>query len=134
VRRFGTVEEVRSWGTTRERYEIEVAGLAPSRLLASGGDRLAFPGCGIDVRSPQESGPGDRCLLQADVEKGGPVLTELLRRLLAAGGTIVACSRREASLQEVFDLVAAEGAGEAAEREEHAAKLRGDPADREYAR
>jgi len=134
VRRFGTMEEVRSWGVTRERYVIEVAGLPPARLLSGGEDRFAFEGCRIDVRASEEPGGADRSVVHADVEKGGAALTELLRRLLASGATVVSCSRREASLQEVFDLVAAEGAGEAAEREEQSAKLRENPADREYAR
>ena len=48
--------------------------------------------------------------IRADIERGGVELSELLRRLLAAGATILSCTRHETSLQEVFDLVAGEGA------------------------
>ena len=41
--------------------------------------------------------------ITAAVDRGGAALSDLLRALLAGGGTIVACSRREAGLQEVFD-------------------------------
>jgi len=134
VRRLGTMDEVRSWGADRERYVVEVAGVSPARLLSDAQDGLRFPGCSLEVRTPEEPAAAGRTRLHAELDKGGAALTELLRRLIAAGGTIVSCTRREASLQEVFDLVASEGAGEAAEREEHSAKLKSDPADREYAR
>jgi ABC-2 type transport system ATP-binding protein len=129
VRRMGTVEEVRSWGSTRERYLVEVRGVPEAGLFAGA---LAFDGCRIE-RAPVEAA-GSAAVLLADVDKGGEALTEMLRRLIAAGGTIVSCTRREATLQEAFDLVAAEGAAEAAEREEAAARLRDDPAAREWAR
>ncbi|HZE88490.1 MAG TPA: ABC transporter ATP-binding protein [Verrucomicrobiae bacterium] len=109
VRRFGTMEEVRSWETSRERYAIEIAGLSATRILEGGDRALSFAGCALEVRAAGPGSPADRVVVDARVDAGGAALTELLRRLLAAGGTIVSCSRREASLQEVFDLVAGEG-------------------------
>jgi ABC-2 type transport system ATP-binding protein len=43
--------------------------------------------------------------LSAAVERGGPALSDLLRAILDGRGTIVSCTRREPSLQEVFDLM-----------------------------
>ncbi len=151
VRRMGTVEEVRSWGSTRERYTIEVRGLTPTRILSSGAlgpenaaeeTGFAFRGCRIEVQAtdagPAGVGPAaaarpDGAVIHADLERGGHALTELLRRLIAAGATVVSCTHRETSLQEVFDLVASEGSGETAGREDAAARLREDPAEQEWA-
>jgi ABC-2 type transport system ATP-binding protein len=91
IRRLGTLSEVRSLGSTWERYEIAVAGLALNDEEAPAG------GGSIEIR--------------VEVEGGGEALTELLRRLLEAGARILTCSRRETSLQEVFDLVASEAPG-----------------------
>ncbi len=49
--------------------------------------------------------------LSAELPRGGAALTELMRRILASGATIVSCTRREASLEEAFDLVAGGGDG-----------------------
>ena len=125
VRRMGTTEEVRSWGNTRDRYAIEVHGLTPTRILSGSASAdpahaeaggFAFKGCRIDVQSPEEAGRSDAAMILADVEKGGAALTELLRRLIVAKAVVVSCARRETSLQEVFDLVAAEGEVDAAGR------------------
>jgi ABC-2 type transport system ATP-binding protein len=43
--------------------------------------------------------------LAADVERDGRAFSDLLRAILEARGTIVSCTRREPSLQEVFDLM-----------------------------
>jgi ABC-2 type transport system ATP-binding protein len=111
VRRLGTLGEVRSMGSTLERYEIALAGVAPERI--AGGGALAFEGCRVHLDEQEEArASGAPVTIRADVERGGGALTELLRRLLAAGATILSCTRHETSLQEVFDLVAAEGAEE----------------------
>ncbi len=110
VRRLGTLGEVRSSGSTRERYEIALAGLGPERVAGDGA--FAFEGCRVGLDEERTPAAGAPVTIRADVERGGVALTELLRRLLAAGATILSCTRHETSLQEVFDLVAAEGAEE----------------------
>ncbi len=130
IRRMGTVEEVCSSGGSRERYLIELAGLDRDRIAG-----LAFDGAALSLHEPggiasgavpgrahhgygQERGPGggphatDAFTLSAEVPRGGVALTELMRRILTAGATIVSCTRREASLEEVFDLVAGGGDGD----------------------
>jgi ABC-2 type transport system ATP-binding protein len=48
---------------------------------------------------------GGRSRLDAAVERGGTALSDLLRTILAGHGQILSCTRREPSLQEVFDLI-----------------------------
>lgn len=151
IRRMGTMREIRETAQGDERYVIEVrdfprgrvpTGAPPSTEGERATNRLEFPGCRVEPSPPGAPdtgggvrGEGDSTeTILARVSSGGEALTELLRRLIAAGATIVSCSRREASLQEVFDLVASEGAGESAAREEASARLREDPAEREWAR
>ena len=95
-------------GSTLERYEILVGGLSPERISGDAG--LAFDGCHLRLVEKGEPREGSAVTIRADVERGGVALSELLRRLLAAGATILSCTRHETSLQEVFDLVAGEGA------------------------
>ncbi|HEU4400560.1 MAG TPA: ABC transporter ATP-binding protein [Candidatus Polarisedimenticolia bacterium] len=45
--------------------------------------------------------------LSAAVERGGTAFSDLLAAILAGHGTILACGRREPSLQEVFDRIEA---------------------------
>ena len=90
VVRQGRLEEITAGLPGRDQYVITVAGGAPPTA---------------DPRWTIESGPqADGTLrLTATIERGGAALSDLLRALLAGGATIVACSRREAGLQEVFD-------------------------------
>lgn len=107
VRRMGTVEEVRSGGSRRERYALEVEGLPADRIQG-----MAFAGCdlslGGDGAGPPSTGDGGALHVLAEVERGGAALTELMKRLTTSGAVIVSCTRREASLEEIFDLVAGE--------------------------
>jgi ABC-2 type transport system ATP-binding protein len=114
VRRIGTVEEVCSAGRTRERYVLEIEGLSSERIADPGGG-FAFDGCSVSLQhrgAGKGAGAGGTSVtLVADVDRGGAALSELLKRLLGAGGIVVSCTRREANLEEVFDLVAGEGGG-----------------------
>jgi hypothetical protein len=47
--------------------------------------------------------------LAAAIDRGGRPLSDLLQALLASGGTILSCTRREPGLQEVFDQMEREG-------------------------
>jgi len=90
VLREGALHEIVAGLPGREQYVIEVTGLA------------ALPG---DPRWSLEPEPPRAGLvrLAASVDRGGRPLSDLLKALLSSGGTIVACSRREPGLQEVFD-------------------------------
>jgi hypothetical protein len=90
VVRQGRLEEIAARLPGRDHYVITVAGGAPAPA---------------DPRWTIESGPQPDGTLRiaAAIERGGAALSDLLHALLAAGATIVACSRREAGLQEVFD-------------------------------
>ena len=94
---MGTLDEVRAWALARERYVIEVAGLA--------GLPPAVAGAAVTVENDAGHG-GDPSIvrLRAELDRGGEALTHLLSALLAGGARIVACTRHEASLQEVFDM------------------------------
>jgi len=99
VRRMGTLAEVRSWALSRERYFIEVAGL--------NGDFASYEFEGGRVQAVAE--PGAPLLrLRAELDRGGQALTHLLGGLIQRGGTIVSCTRHEASLQEIFDMTVGE--------------------------
>ena len=101
IRKLGTVEEVRSGGSTRERYLLALGNLDAERIRG-----LAFDGCDLTVAA----GEGETLEVTAVMERGGVALTELMKRLTGNGAVIVSCTRREASLEEVFDLVAGESA------------------------
>jgi len=90
VVRHGRLEEITAGLPGRDQYVITVAGGATPPA---------------DPRWVLETGPqSDGALrITAAIERGGTALSDLLRGLLAGGATIVACSRREAGLQEVFD-------------------------------
>jgi len=103
IRTMGTLGEVRKWARRRERYLIEVERLG-------GGPPVLDPALGQVTLLDGAAGPV--VTLQADVEPGGAALTRLLGELVRSGATIVSCSHRQASLQEIFDLtVEAEKAG-----------------------
>lgn len=98
--RLGSVAEITSGLPGREHYVLTVADM------------------GEPPRDPRwtllvERRDGDLARLLAEVERGGGALSDLLRRVLDGRGTIVSCSRREPSLQEVFDLMEASPGGEA---------------------
>jgi ABC-2 type transport system ATP-binding protein len=96
VLREGSLHDIASRLPGREQYLIEVTGLT------------ALPG---DARWALEAEPPRDGLvrLAAAVDRGGRPFSDLLRALLAGGGTIVACTRREPGLQEVFDQMEREG-------------------------
>jgi ABC-2 type transport system ATP-binding protein len=100
IRRMGTLAEARSWALARERYVIEVSGLNG----ATGA--VEFPGGRVE---PDGAAEGSVLRLRADLEPGGHALTHVLDGLLRRGAIIVSCSRREASLQEIFDLTVEQG-------------------------
>jgi len=94
--REGALHDITSGLPGREQYAIEVAGI---EVLPA------------DPRWALTSEPrGDGVLrLAAAVERGGRPLSDLLRGILVAGGTILSCTRREPGLQEVFDQMEREG-------------------------
>jgi ABC-2 type transport system ATP-binding protein len=99
IRRMGTLAEARSWALARERYQIEVTGMNgswPAEEFAGGRVETDGEAVGPIVR------------LRADLEPGGQALTHVLGGLLRRGAIIVSCTRREASLQEIFDLTVGE--------------------------
>ena len=83
----------------REEYRLEVRGL---------------PAIPADPRWTAAAAPASDGLLRvtARVAAGGG-LSDLLRRILEAGGTIVGCTRGTSPLQEIFDGVEAQTAGDA---------------------
>jgi ABC-2 type transport system ATP-binding protein len=95
IRRMGTLAEARSWALARERYLIEVSGLNGSLQSEE------FPGGRVE---PDLGASGPVVRLRADLEPGGQALTHVLDGLLRRGAVIVSCTRRDASLQEIFDL------------------------------
>ncbi len=98
VRRLGTLAEVRSWARAREHYRIETRGLEKKDAL------VPFDGGVVRVDEDDEAaGAGALIPLIAECDPGGEALTRLLSALLARGAVIVSCTRREASLQEIFD-------------------------------
>ena len=96
VLREGALHEIAARLPGREQYLIEVVGLT------------ALPGDPRWVIEPEPARDGV-VRLAASVDRGGGPLSDLLRALLAGGGTIVACTRREPGLQEVFDQMEQEG-------------------------
>jgi len=96
LRRLGTLDEIRAsgWdGGKRERYLIEVS------HTAGIGDSV-IEGAAVRVEPPTGGGP---VALHAELEPGGAALTRLLSDLVRRGATIVSCTRRDATLQEIFD-------------------------------
>jgi len=99
VVRQGRLDELTSGLPGRDQYVIEVAGGA---------------GAPSDRRWTVETAaqPDGTLRLTVGIERGGAALSDLLRALLAGGGTVVSCTRRDAGLQGVFDQME-EGRGAA---------------------
>ena len=96
VVRQGRLEEVAAGLPGREAYVLRLAGLA------------AVP-AGARWTARAETLPDGTLRVLAEVERGGTTLSELLRSILAAGGTILSCGPRESALQQVFDGLEGEG-------------------------
>ncbi len=96
VVRQGSLEQITSGLPGRDQYLIQVAGIS------------AVPS---DPRwdAALERPAGAALRVVAAVERGGKGLTDLLRALIEGGGTILSCTRREPSLQEIFDLIDGDG-------------------------
>ena len=92
VVRQGSLEEITARLPGRDHYVLMVAGDRPvpsdPRWIATA-ERQAMGALRLAV----------------SVERGGTALTDLLRALLDSGATVRSCSRREPSLQEVFDVM-----------------------------
>jgi ABC-2 type transport system ATP-binding protein len=99
VVRQGRVDEITAGLGGRTQYVITIAGGAPPPADA----RWA-----LEIAAQSD---GTRRIAAA-IDRDGTALSDLLRALLAGGAVILACSRREAGLQEVFDRLD-EGAGAA---------------------
>ena len=90
VLRQGSVAEITAGLPGRDEYVLAVRGL--NALPAGTRWRLAV-----------EHRDGDLARILAEVDRDGNAFSDLLAAILAARATIVSCSRREPSLQEVFD-------------------------------
>jgi ABC-2 type transport system ATP-binding protein len=92
VARSGRLEEITAGPGGRDHYLLVVSGGVPAPPDA----RWTVT---IERRDDGTSA------IAATVDRGGAALSDLLRALLASGGTIVSCQRHEPGLQEVFDLM-----------------------------
>jgi ABC-2 type transport system ATP-binding protein len=90
VLRQGRVAEITAGLPGRDHYLLDVEGL---------GDPPRDARWTIAVERA-----GGRVRLVVDVDRNG-ALSDLLRVLLAGGARVLSCSRREPSLQEIFDLI-----------------------------
>jgi ABC-2 type transport system ATP-binding protein len=100
VLRQGSVAEITAGLPGRDHYLLTVAGLAEIPA-----DRR----WSVEI----ERRDGRAARVNAAVDRGGEALSDLLRAILDRRGTILACTRREPSLQEIFDLIEARPPGEA---------------------
>jgi ABC-2 type transport system ATP-binding protein len=99
VLRQGTVAEVTSGLPGRDHYMVAVRGL----------DTLPGDRRWSAEAASREAGTAR---FEVSLERGGDALSDLLRAILAQGGTVVDCARREPSLQDVFDqMETVRGAG-----------------------
>jgi ABC-2 type transport system ATP-binding protein len=98
VLRQGSVAGITAGLPGKDRYVLVVAGL---------------PEIPRDARWTIEVSREDGQLARvtAAVERGGAAFSDLLRVILDGRGSIVSCTRREPSLQEVFDLMDAHAPG-----------------------
>jgi ABC-2 type transport system ATP-binding protein len=96
VVRQGSLEQITSGLPGRDQYLIQVAGIEAVPSDPRWEARLERPDDGA-------------LRIAAAVDRGGRALTDLLRALLEGRGTILSCTRREPSLQEVFDLIDGDG-------------------------
>ncbi len=90
VLRQGTIDTITAGASGRENYVLKVRGIE------------ALPA------DPRWSGNltrenGTTARIDASIDRGGEALSDLLRAVLAARGTIVSCSRRDPELQDIFD-------------------------------
>ncbi len=90
VVRQGSAAEITTGLPGRDHYVLTVAGLP---------EVPADPRWALEV----ERSDGAPARVTAAVERGGRALSDLLRAILDGRGTILACHRKEPSLQEVFD-------------------------------
>jgi len=97
VLREGSLADITAGLPGREQYAIEVSGL----------DRLPADPRWVLEPEPRRDGI---LRLAAAIDRGGRPLSDLLAALLASGGTILSCTRREPGLQEVFDQMERETA------------------------
>lgn len=102
ILRQGTIAEVTTGLPGRDLYLLVVRGLE------------AIP---ADIRwtAEIERREAGAIRFEVSVERGGEALSDLLRAVLDGGASVVGCTRREPSLQDVFDLMdSADGPGEPA--------------------
>lgn len=92
ILRQGSVAEITTGLPGREHYVLTVAGLS---------DPPRDPRWTLEIASRD----GNLARIQAEVDRGGTALSDLLRRVLDGKATILSCARREPGLQEVFDLI-----------------------------
>ncbi len=92
VLRKGSVAEITSGLPGRDGYVLTVAALKAIPDDARWSVRTAAEGDGL-------------ARVTVEVERGGQAFSDLLRAILDARATIVSCTRKEPSLQEVFDLM-----------------------------
>ena len=88
--RQGSIDTITAGASGRESYVLKVRGIEtlPTDPRWSG-------------NITRENGTVAR--IDASIDRGGEALSDLLKAVLAARGTIVSCSRREPELQEIFD-------------------------------
>jgi ABC-2 type transport system ATP-binding protein len=96
VLRQGRIAEITAGLPGRDQYVLKVTGLE------------ALP-AGPGWSAAGEPTDGAAMHFDVAVDREGAVLSELLRGVLKAGGTIISCHRKEPSLQEVFDLIEPSG-------------------------
>ena len=96
VLREGSLHDIAARLPGREQYLIDVTGLATIPQ---------DPRWTLEPEPPREG----VVRLAAAIDRGGRPLSDLLKALLAGGATIVACTRREPGLQDVFDQMEREG-------------------------
>jgi ABC-2 type transport system ATP-binding protein len=95
VLRQGTLADITGGLPGRDHYVLLVAGLAEPPRDARWSLQV-------------ERADGRPARVVAEVDRGGAALSDLLRALLDRSATIVSCSRREPSLQDVFDMMEAQ--------------------------
>jgi ABC-2 type transport system ATP-binding protein len=99
VLRQGSVAAITAGLPGRDHYILTVLG-------------LAAPPSDPRWRCAEERHDDGTVRLTVDMERDGRALSDFLRVILGASATIVSCSRREPSLQEVFDLMETESRGD----------------------
>jgi len=98
VLRQGSVSGITARLPGRDRYVLDVRG-------------LESPPADPRWRCSVERREDGAQRLSAEVDRGGGALSDLLRAILATPATLLSCSRREPSLQDVFDQMDQEAGG-----------------------